>query len=125
MKDLDGVNTGGSNRVGMTIEPHCKDKIVGEVKSKIDTRNSYILDLFIFNNNYAENLPSRNLANVLPNFFGDLLSTSINFCFSLAFFVFSFHLAILNGTSGYKLLDSISFDDPANCNPGNTLAFYH
>lgn len=38
VKDLDGVNNEGSNRVGMTMWPYSKGKVIGEVESKIDTK---------------------------------------------------------------------------------------
>ena len=44
---LDGVNTGGHNKVGMTMGPDSKDGVVAEVKSKVDSEVSYKLDSLI------------------------------------------------------------------------------
>lgn len=111
--------------MGMTMRPHSEDGIVSEVKSKVDTRNFYGLDLLIPDKDHTENLSSRNLASILANFFGDLSPISIDFCSSSAFFVSSSNFAVFNSISSYKPLDFISSGGPATCNPSNILAFYH
>ena len=119
------ADTGGSNGVGVTIGPHSKDGFIGGVKSKVDTGDSYRLDLLIPNKDHAENLSSRKLADVLANPFSDLSPTSMNFRSSPAFPIPSSHPAASDGTSGCKPLDSTSLGGPTTDNPGNILAFYH
>lgn len=109
----------------MTIGPQFKDRVVGGIESKVDIGNSYRLDLLISKNNYTKNLPSRNLINVLANLFSDLSPTSMDFRSSPVFPVSSSYLAISNGISGYKALDSTSFVSLVTCNPGNIFIFYH
>lgn len=121
----DRVNTEGSNKVCVIMGPHSKDEVVSRVESKVDTEDSYKLDLFIFKENHIENLFSYNLANVLANLFGNLSLTSINFRSSPIFLVFSSHLAAFDNTSGCKFLDFTFLGGPVTCNPGNILAFYY
>lgn len=65
--------------MGMTMGINSEDKVVGRIESEIDTRDSYKLDLLILEDNYAENLSFCNLADILANFFGNLLSILIDF----------------------------------------------
>lgn len=125
VKASDKANTGGSNNVGVTIEPHSEDRVIGKVESEVDTKDSYKLHLFIPEDNNAENLLSCNLADVLANLFGDLLSISVNFHFSLVFPISSSYPATSDNINGYKVLDSTFFNSPATCNSGNVLVFYH
>ena len=119
------ANTGGSNGVGVTIEPHSKNGVIGGVESEVDTENSYRLDSLIPEDDYAKNLPSRNLADVLANLISDLSPTLMDFRSSSAFPVSSSHPTTSDGTSGCKPLDSTSPNGHATCNLGNILAFYH
>ena len=125
MKVSNGADTGGSNRVGVTMGRHSEDGVVGEVESKVDTGDSYRLDLLIPNKDHAENFPSCNLADILANSFSNLSLISMDFRSSPAFFVSFSHLVASNGTSGCKPLDSISPGGPATCTPSNILGFYH
>lgn len=119
------VDTKGSNRMGMIMGLGFEDKIIAELESKVDIRISYKLNLFIFANNHTKNLLFYNLANDLANLFGNLLSTSIDFCSFLVISIFFFDFAIFNGINSSKLLDFISFDSPATWNLDNNFAFYH
>lgn len=125
IKALDGVDTGDSNDMVVTMEPYSEDRVVGGVENKVDTGKFYRLHLFILKDNYAKNLLFCKLADVLENFFDDLSSTLTDFCSSPAFFVSFSYLATFNGTNGRKLLDSISLGGLAICNLGNILAFYY
>lgn len=40
MKSSDKADTGGSNRVGITIGPHFEDRVIDRVERKVDTGNS-------------------------------------------------------------------------------------
>lgn len=119
------MDTKDSNGMSVTIMPQFKDKVVDEIESELDIRDSYRFDLLISKNNHTKNLSSRNLINVLANLFSDLSPTSMNFCSSLVFPISSSYLAISDGISGCKALDSISFVSLATCNPGNIFIFYH
>lgn len=109
--------------MGVTMGPHSEDGVVGGVESKMDTGDSYGLDLLISDEDHAENFLSRNLTDVLANCFGDLSPTSTNFRSSPTFPVSSSHPAASDGISGRKPLDSTSPGGLATCNPGNILTF--
>lgn len=105
--------------------PYSKDGVVGRVQNKMDTGDSYRLDLFIPKNKYTEHFPSCNLADVLKNAFSDLLHILMDFRSFPVFFISSFHLAAFDRTSSCKPLDFTSPSSSATCNSGNILAFYH
>ena len=96
---LDRADTRGSNGVGMTMEPHFEEEIVGGVENKVDTGDSYRLDSLIPDKDHAENLPSCKLADVLANSFDDLSPTLMDFRSSLAFPVSSSYPATSDSTS--------------------------
>lgn len=68
VKALKKANTRSSNKVGIIIEPHSKDKIVSKVKSKVDIRDLYRLDLLFSKNNHTKNLLFCNFVVVLVIF---------------------------------------------------------
>ena len=125
MEALNGADIGDSNRVGVTMGLHSEDGIVGGVENKVDIGNFYRLDLLISNKDYAENLFSCKLADVLANPFSDLSPTSIDFRSSPAFPVSFSYPAASNGTSGHKSFHSTSLGGSATCNLSNILTFYH
>lgn len=125
MKALDRIDTRASKKVGVTMKSYCKNGVVGRVESKVDTGDSYKLNLLIFKDNHTKNLLFCNLADVLAIFFGDLSLILIDFRFSPTFLIFFSHLAVIDGINDCKSLNFTSFGGPATYNLGNIFAFYY
>lgn len=73
----------------------------------------------------AKNFPSHNFANVLANFFSDLLLILMDVRYFSAFFIYSLYFAIFDSIISSKFLDFTSSGSLATCNLSNILVFYH
>lgn len=114
-----------NNEVNIIIESNSENRVITEIENKVDTRVFYRFDLFIFVNNYAKNLSFCNLADVLANFFNDLLSILIDFCSFFAFFVSFSHLITSNSINNSKFLNFTFFCSLTTCNSSNIFIFYY
>lgn len=121
----DRADTRNSNKVGMIMGPEFENKVVNKIGSKVDIKISYGLDFLISKNNYSKNFLSYNFANILANFFGDLLYVSIDFCNFFVFLVSFLNFAISNNMISLKSLNYKSLIGSDICNLDNILGFYY
>lgn len=125
VKTLNKANFRDDNKINVIIRQDSENKVVGEIKNKLDIKVFSRLKLLIYKDEYARNFPFCNFANILANFFYNLLPTLIDFNSFPTFFLFFSYFITFNCTNSFKLLDFTSLGGLTTCNFSNIYAFYH